>query len=350
LDFVASVNAKKLQESYLGFVIVKPIENSNGEPVIGRSILKPYSPQVGAEKRFFVKGKNYVSFFGLPFVIESLPFQMQDQRVGGCATITLWSALHPLCDTFGTLRHSPAEITELATLFPSEFRAFPSSGLNLPQMINYVRSIGLDIEVIKNVEVAHTAVKGYIKEAKLPLIAALILEGKADRGLHAVVISGYRCDSEGEVKELYVHDDQIGPYSRVKPNGNFKVWGNEWNDRGYEVILEKLLVPIYPKIRLTFARINRYYIKMKERIKARRPDLNLELYLTSIQEYKKFLLQNRIKDKTKVLTMSLPRFVWIIRAHKDPNQPLWDKIYDGTSTFVRVYRREDLLPTIEYET
>ena len=330
LDLVVSSNVKKLQESYLGFVVVKDIEDLNGNPMIGRSILKTYPSQVGEGKRVFIKEKNYVSLFGIPLVIQSLPFQVQDQGVGGCATITLWSAIHPLSNSFGTPKHSPAEITEVATSYPSEFRA-----LSLLDNCG-TASIGLDIEVIKNVDIAHIAAKAYIKEAMVPPIAVLNLIKGNDKSGHAVVISGYRCDSDGEVKELYVHDDQIGPYSSVQPDGGFGVWNNEWNDRGYEVLLEKMLIPIYSKVRLSFAHINRYYIEMKKKINYIRPDLNLVLFLTSVQDYKKFLLRKQIKNKIYLLTLSSPRFMWIIRAYIN-KQPRWDLVYDGTSIYPKPF-------------
>lgn len=340
-----------LTNSYLGFVVIRPIKSSDEKWLIGRTLLKTYPEEVNGEKRVFVQKGYDASLFGIPLSVESLPFQVQDQGVSMCATIALWAALHPSCYTFDTVRHSPAEITEVATSFPSELRAIPSGGLTLPQMINYVRSIGLDIEVInvkdaKDDSIIITAVKAYIKEAKLPLIAVLKLKEEDKEDWHAAVISGYRSNSDREVKELYVHDDTIGPYSRVKPDGGFKFWENEWkNKRGYdEVELEKLLIPVYPKIRLTFARINRYYVETKERLNHLKPYINLELYLTTIQEYKKFLLESQAKDKWRVLTKSLPRFVWIIRAY-DGNQLLQDRIYDGTS----VYAHTSFLMTIKYE-
>ena len=103
----------------------------------------------------------------------------------------------------------------------------------------------------------------YIK-AGFPLIGALKLSKEKEKYTwrHAAVITGYRCDNNGNLKELYVHDDQIGPYGRVKPvNGCFKLWENEWCDEyKYDnVELEKLLVPIYPKIRFTFMRMYTEY-------------------------------------------------------------------------------------------
>lgn len=327
-----------LRKSYLGFVVIRPIKGSDRKRLIGRTLLNTYSDKEGSEKRVFIRGNYDVSLFGIPLSVSSLPFQVQDQGVSACATVALWTALHPLADTYGIPRLSPAEITELSTSFPSESRNFPSSGLNWGQMINCVKAMELDVETI-NVEniddddIILTAIKAYVK-AEFPLIGALKLtKEKNPPEYHAVTISGYQCNNNGELTELYVHDDQIGLYSRVKPDGSFKHWKNEWNDSGHEVSLEKLLIPIYPKIRLPFARIYPRYLEIKERmINAYGDDLDFELYLTTIRKYKEFLLESTLKEKRKILIKSLPRFLWVLRVYYDGN-PRGDIVFDGTSIY-----------------
>lgn len=137
-----------LRKSYLGFVVIRPIKGSDRKRLIGRTILNAYPDEKGSEKRVFIRGNYDVSLFGIPLSVSSLPFQVQDQGVSACATIALWTALHPLADTYGIQRLFPAEITELSTSFPSEYRNFPSSGLNWGQMINCVKSMELDVETI----------------------------------------------------------------------------------------------------------------------------------------------------------------------------------------------------------
>jgi len=73
---------KKLNDNYLGFIVIKPISDSNGNPIIGRTILKTYPLNDNNESRFFVTGSHQVSFFGIPLKIDSLPFQTQDEAVG----------------------------------------------------------------------------------------------------------------------------------------------------------------------------------------------------------------------------------------------------------------------------
>lgn len=144
-----------LENSYLGFVVVKPITDpeQQNEPFIGRTVLKTYSKDDGDEHRHFLINSYSASLFGFPLTIKSLPYQTQDSMVSKCATTAIWVSLYALNALFGTQTHSPFEITQTSVSFP---------GLN-----------------------------------------------------HAVVVSGYRYDNNSNLKELYVHDDQIGTYSKV---------------------------------------------------------------------------------------------------------------------------------------
>ena len=367
------------EETYLGFVVIRPIKDIHDEPLIGRTLLKVYLTDIDGEKRVFVTRSYKVSLFGIELKMRSLPFQAQDQGVGGCATMALYSALHPLAITFGLQRSSPSEITEMSTSFPIASHKFPSSGLTWGEMINCVRSIGLEVETIgfkseEEIKIK-TAVMAYI-DAGFPLIAALDLIEKTDgvenyvkgalkKGApliaaldririspiqpldrHAVVISGYRSDFNNNLRELYVHDDQICPYNKVTFDGSLREWRNEWNS-GYYVILEKLLAPIYPKIRLPFIRMNRCYEDLKAKIiKSGGPYYDLRLCLVTIKRYKKFLLKKTFfgfkeddqerpatyYNKDEILTLSLPRFMWIVRAYEN-DKLVYDLIYDGISVY-----------------
>lgn len=327
-------------ENYLGFIVVKPIRNQNGECLIGRTLLKPID--YGNEQNHFLTTTHHPSLFGISLSIKSLPFQAQDRAVGACATTALWTSLSPLNELFGIKKYSPYEVTEKSVSLPGTHRNFPSEGLNFLQMKSYFNLIGLETESINIQNVRHNdqlvedAIKAYIG-AGFPIIATLIID-KDNR--HAVVISGYQ-NENGIVNRLYVHDDQIGPYSQVMPEGSFISWKNDWTEkRGYNsVILETLLVPIYPKIRLTFSRIYHELLEDRKRISEHTENkFNTDLILVQNKDYKKFLFTQSFEDKINILAAPFPRFLWIIRTHRN-GIALTDKIYDGTSVFPNGYRR-----------
>jgi len=329
---------KELSESYLGFVVIKPIKDNDidGSFLIGRTALKTYPKTDDQDTRTFLTHPCEASLYGIPFKINSLPFQTQDKAVAACATTALWVSLYPLSILFQVPMLSPSEITEKAVTFPGEQRNFPSLGLNLLQMVNFINFIGLDTENINvpsiDTTIVPDAVKAYIS-AKIPVIACLRLirkDGLED--YHAVVISGYKSDINGNVKELYIHDDQIGPYSRVRSQDSFKNWINEWViDYNYQkVIVKRLLVPIYPKIRVTFGRIYSVYLEYQER--AFGQGFYCKFFLTQVNHYKRSLLDYKLENKIDILSRPLPRFIWVIRIFSE-YKPIVDVVFDGTEVF-----------------
>lgn len=345
---------KRLKISYLGFTIIKPIEDIRYNPLIGRTILRTYPQNINDEHRFYVNGLHKVSLFGISLKIKSLPFQTQDTAVGACATAACWIASHPLNDLFGTQKLSPFEITKLSVNFPSLERNFPSTGLNPYQIKSYFNSIGLetefiDIEKTRKIEgytstddIIADTVRAYTKLG-LPIIAGLELKKDGDADYHAVVISGYRHKYD-IVKELYVHDDQIGPYSKACPDGNFIKWKNEWiMIYGYsDLTVKTLIVPIYQKIRLSFGHIYPVFLNHKRRIEELirlgtvDERLTPVLYLMDVVEYKKFIWEHSCENKEELLCKSFPRFLWIIR-YSFRRLPVIDYVYDGTSVFAKEF-------------
>lgn len=385
----------KDENHYLGFVIIRPIKDETGHPLVGRTLLKTYPSLEDDKIRIFITHFYQPSLFGVQLKIASLPFQAKDRGVSACATIALWSAIHPLKDSFGVVEHSPAEITEMATSLPSFHRRFPSSGLTKEQMINYIKLLGLDVEIIKpkKVDIIPLIIKAYINNINegLPIIASLKMNKKKtseEKGektengdanteeselieedaniekRHAVVITGYQTDEKGNILKLYVHDDEIGPYCKVEPKGDgFLEWDYEmaWS---YDVKLEDLEIPMYPKVRTTFPRMLAEYLrakkKMNDRLKSKFEEqlkthyqrngvkiddkdiddnvkklllvYSMDLFLTPVRDYKNYILSQEIEQKLEFLMKPLPKYLWVIRFC-EKNIPRWDYIYDTTSVY-----------------
>jgi hypothetical protein len=336
-----------LKKSYLGFIVVKPITDDQGNNLIGRTVLKTYSNDDGEKQRFYLKTKHNVSFFGIDLEVESIPFQEQDKGVSACATIALWTAFNALQPLLKLQEKAPAEITEVSTRLPTEARIFPQGGLSIQQMITCIRSAELDVEIIGELdqETIVTAVKAYI-DGGIPLIADLEMTLKekyrtptVSAEFHAAVITGYRCNAKGNLIGLYVHDDQIGPYCSTKPIDNFTLWQNEWlsiESKFEKVRLEKLIIPVYHKIRLSWLEIYDFHKRYEQ--DAAGMECEVELFLTTTQRYKNFLRGKDIVDKADKLLYSLPRYIWVERFHRSnhPDALLFDHIFDGTNIHPKV--------------
>lgn len=396
MEYLKTGHTDELRDSYLGFSVIRPIKDALGHSFVGRTVLKTY-PQTAGESinRIFIKSKEDVSLFGIPLSLDSVPYQAQDCGVSACATVALWSCTHPLKDMFGIMNHSPAEITEKATSLPSFHRRFPTTGLTKEQIINFIKLLGLDVEIIKpkSSDSIPLIIKAYIN-AGLPILASLTLK-KKDQEVsenpeepeilpkafqllindddveqrHAVLVTGYQIDKGGAIKKLYVHDDEIGPYCSVDSlNGDFRMWNYELAIRN-EVRLEDLAVPIYPKVRTTFPRILAEYLRamtiyQKELEDEYRRQLethfarsgkvmneertkdtiaswlrlhNYDLFLISQKDYKIQILTDKmnsknIENKIEVLMRPLPKYLWIIRkSYKNVTER--DYIYDTTTVY-----------------
>jgi len=343
-DETLSESSKRICSSYLGFTVIKPIHDKKKNSLIGRTLLKTYPSLDGEDERHFVNDTHKLSIYGIPFSIESLPFQTQDPAVGACASTACWICQHPLSQMFGIEKNSLYEVTSKSVTFPNaqSDRNFPSEGLSLIQIKNYFNTIGLESESIKfdpnpdlTSDMVSVAVRAYLN-MNLPIIAALELQKNSDKkDYHAVVISGYRY-SQGKITELYIHDDQIGPYSKVTPkNEFFTSWENEWtNKRNYNKIsLRSLIIPIYPKVRMKFGKIYSSYLEAKTLL----PEFSQqfgnqvepEILLYTLNKYKTEIWNNKFENKKEILMKPFPKYMWIIR-YRDNKHPYLDIIYDAT--------------------
>ena len=356
---------ERLNENYLGFIVKKPLSNH----VIGRTILKKY-PEIEGEGNpgeFRVYSSNDVHFYGIPLHVEALPFQEQDRAVSACATVAIWTALQSLERMFQiSVPLAPSEITNLAFESNSFVTStkFPNEGLNLYQIIGIFRNLGYEVIPYRRVndiakDFLSSLITAYMAYG-LPLIALLkIIDNQNQADGHAVVISGYNYDNRNdEIFQLYIHDDQIGPYSSVtffeetqyenaaqelhrdfgiQISNNICLWQNEWRSKytSKHVILENIFIPIYPKIRLGFAGIYERMNILKNNL-SHIADHKVRGFLSDINKYKYDLIHTILphaKNKNegvRILSTQLPRFFWVIRIEIN-EEIVRDIIFDATT-------------------
>jgi hypothetical protein len=342
---------KQINEEYLGFIIKKPmfkgaIGRFNG--AIGRTVLRRYPKEaVGSNVRILnVYKQNKINLFGIPLDLESLPFQEQDRAVSACATVSIWTALQALEERFNiSVPLAPSEITAMAFEPGSliESTKFPNEGLSIYQITSVFSRLGYETVPYKldesQKDFFSDLIMAYI-DFGVPIIAILDLTTTNDSHVgHSVVISGYKYNHQkNKIVELYIHDDNIGPYSQVNFKGkNIFQWENEWVlDWEYKnVKVEELLIPLYPKIRLSFTKIyfnELYNLKKDSELKG----FSIKCFLSDTNAYKKELLQEILpvayckEPAEKLLSSQLPKFFWVLRI-KYEDLPISDLIYDATT-------------------
>lgn len=345
----------RLKDSYLGFIVIKPLPST----VVGRTCLRP--PPSSGDHIVPVTDGYDVSLFGISLHVDSLAFQEQDSDVAACATSALWSVLHATGKIFQHAIPSPAEITRLATSnSAAPDRAMPNNGLTPDQMCQAIRLVGLEAsptQVYTRPDLLRLIAASYLS-AGIPLILIGSLydswppkekdENFVD--VHAIALCGY---SEGKggfqfyrselITGFIAHDDQIGPYIRFPFDATGEaLTANYGPGKNYHLRPELLLVPLYHKIRVPPVRISEiidlfdaHYLQ--EARKNNVLDGHYEwTFVLNRGQHDGQIRSEIFRDKTldpsirlNLLTRNLPRFSWRAIASKNGKRS-FELLFDAT--------------------
>jgi len=207
-----------------------------------------------------------------------------------------------------------------------------------------------------------SAAYGYLQMG-LPVILGIQIEG---RGLHALTLTGYSLKktqvnqqevASGEssirmvglrIDEFYAHDDQIGPFARIKVKPSAQTYPvefeGEWKDEQTGKILrlypDFLLVPVYNKIRVTFIDVARYLALLKGllSVMSLMPDeYEWDLRLTMTNNLKSKIKEENFppNDLERILLSQQPRFIWraTLRFYGKPFLELFTDATDMERSF-----------------
>jgi len=233
---------KKLNKSYLGFIIIRPIPSAP----LGRTVLTWYPEQKENKHTPRVRNpcRDYkVHLAGIELTVNGLAWQQQDTGVGACATVSLWSMLHSSAFDDHHAIPTTADITRDAHSKHSfGSRVFPSKSLNFYQVCDAIKEQQLAPLIIEgDVQSEESGnVLGFSRERFSSTCASYIRSGYPvllsgnliDEGSpgHAICVVGFRSCvpqstnpnspslAESWIEYIYLHDDNLGPNVRFKIN------------------------------------------------------------------------------------------------------------------------------------
>ncbi len=355
---------KRLQVSYLGFMVVKPLPST----IVGRTCLATYGSDKG--KRFFVTREYKAHVLGIELIVQSLAFQEQDVDVAACATSALWSVFHSTGLSFQRPIPSPAEITKAATANVRYVdRSLPAmNGLSAEQMSDAIRSVGLEPLQInaENPLLLKAAARAYLLAGIPCLLLGALVRGtginKKEIGLHAVAVTGFGAPDPSTaispfgssglllaascIEKFYVHDDGIGPFARMEftsatPSQMTTSWGHHTGTSGQTFFEPQvLLIPVYHKIRVpidstiaTVAAFDTWIEAIRTSGLVPIPDrINWDISLIDNAKLKAEIftdLQTNQVLRAEVLKKDLPHYMWrVVSRAKDKN--LFELFFDAT--------------------
>ncbi|MBS3792624.1 hypothetical protein KGY77_08290 [Candidatus Bipolaricaulota bacterium] len=331
---------KKLEEEYLGFFVRKPLDSTP----IGRTLVIP--PE--GNGKFPALLPHTVHLFGQELQVRSLPYQQQDEAVVKCASTAIWSTLNKLSSIFDIGANlSPAEVRSNAKeTFKGYGKLYPASGLNILQIIDFFKRMGLEVAYQDCDGQPPSMILGnlysYLRLG-VPILAHVSLGGGKSSSSHLVTLVGYELDQDSpefnkadQICALYAHDDAIGPFSKVELNPSKPRRLNcSWNrsddySDAYceEVTLRGLIAPIYHKIRIPFVPIYRHITNLKAFKEQKKLFEDFSIYLTTLVKYKEEVSKFESPEKMNILTENNPRFLWIARAENGSEAR--DYLFDAT--------------------
>lgn len=363
-------------DQYLGFIVIKPLPRT----FIGRTCLRVYPEHDG--RKYPVIREYEAHLLGMNLKVRSLAFQEQDTIAAACATSALWSAFQGTGMLFHHEIPSPVSITKAATqTVPHLSRSLPSKGLSAIQMAAAVKAVGLEPEVAGagGTQLLKATAYAYLR-ARLPiLMIAEVLDcsGPGDpvpygdggqHALHAVAVTGFRqADvapkpypelgtllASDRLMQLYVHDDQTGPFARLPftdgtySRGNGRTlplmdtsWVSPKSEEGAICFAPStLIVPLYHKIRIPFDAVLRQVFIQDAMIESKRKydasilshRLTWDVYLTTSSEWKRTVQKSALLGEEalwQVLSEPFPRFLWRAVA-SEGDAPVFEFLFDAT--------------------
>jgi len=346
LDFFLE-NQKKCQESYLGYLVVKPISNAP----FGKLCLATYGKEVQlnqadkTDKRFFLTKTVRSNLLGTTLSIDTIPAQEQDSIISACVTSTLWSYLHTINkETTDIL--SMSAITKIIENKKSLLgKAYGDSNFNLSLIrtfVNYCKLefISHDFYEGKSIDFLKESVIAYQSYKKEAIILAVKVfdDNNTELNPHLVLITGYGCNKNGQLSKLYIHDDQLGPFARLKfvdddylePIINIDGESNQYKYKATGIYLG-----LYSKIRLKFNDLFDKKSLLKDILSCYLPDsIKLNIVLIDSNQYK----ANILKKLTTGTGIS-PILKKLYKTFLKNNQPkyLWKiSVINGADTLLDI--------------
>lgn len=260
----ASEKYKVMNDSYLGFMVVRPLPRT----FIGKTCIRNY-PRINYpdSKKICLTRSYAVDLFGIPLSVKSIAFQEQDGVVAACATTAIWTALHASRGNNEKQIPSCSEITIRAINHAQNSNnSFPNRGLSTKQILRTLDIEGLryhhESVIDRSLEELRETVRIHI-DSDIPLILCadvydLNQEGDPKKlGLHAVAIVGYCHNSSG----IYLHDDRLGPfaYAALETFNGIAGWAlkrrnsdGTWPDPAELLVPVSLIVPTNKKVRIPY--------------------------------------------------------------------------------------------------
>lgn len=341
---------KKLQESFIGCIVIKPILKNS----IGRSLIdiEKVFLHCTNKKKIYLRRREYrVTIHGVKLYVLAFPYSMQDLVTSVCAELTVLNMMDYYAHSYSDFKLTfPSEINEIKKEYGYE-RTLPTSGMSYvtltrifsklgfyPKLYNRDAFLGVGSKFYSKREMKR--VLYYYIESGIPV--AIELDPKySDGQLHSVIGIGHGSPEYGkaEINKVYnekgefyltinsadfydqylVMDDNCLPY-QLKP----------FNNLADNMDVYQVMVPLYKKMYLeaadAYTICEETFMSDSVGLRGLMPGVNwnsskiiTRMYLTAGRNYKNYKMDYlKVKDKNLkyiYATTPLSRFIWVCELY-----------------------------------
>ena len=320
--------AEAICKDYLGFLVIRPLS-----AIIGRNVIAPEAKKPGLNDIEICRSHVQTTALGLKVKVDGFPHASQDGEMMACAETAVWSISEYYGNKYpGYKPILPSEILE-AMRPTTHQRQLPSRGLTFDQISYGFNTFGFCPKIYQLCIMDTKTQKPVINEEMKEVFTCYIESGfplaiclQSETIGHAVVCVGRskqdRSMVEKEtinskdyfvwnrsIKDFVFNDDNYPCYQKTnieKPTAYYN--RVDWND----VRISSFMVPLPRKVYMdayTAIRISKNIM-----VQLLPENTVVRTFLASSRSFRNHLANSGVlsnEDKLLLLSMELPRFVWV---------------------------------------
>lgn len=327
-DFFDEAQHQNLLQSFLGFLIIRPIYIAP----TGRNIFRPDIYK--KNKLHYVAVTNgQAAISGVKFNVAGFPHSSQDGEMMVCAETALWSLLEYFSHRYSD--YKPLMPNEIHRILSSNSitRQIPSQGLSIPNISYVLKKIGFGVNLYSastySVYDFISLIKIYI-ESCVPVMAIIQNEQGVAHVMNLVGRTEYKpnhtfsvvltmpngsClyDFYEQTAEYIVIDDNLRPYSTINLNDP----ASNYSDPKFAGCkITAAIIPLYARVYVESDQVKKVCFEFLKQISIqfKLPSYVVRVLLTSTRSYKSYLAGSKDFSnnvKTLLINLELPKFIWI---------------------------------------
>lgn len=323
-DDFSNESLKKLENEYLGFVVLRPLKR-----IIGRNVISTDALNKKGDTFRIMRVKIPSSCLGIKHFAVGFPHSSQDGEMMTCAETTIWGIMEYFGNKYPEYSPVLGSAIHQSLASMSVERQLPSSGLTFNQISCALKKEGFGPIIYYNETFLQECLACYI-ESGIPVAICL----KNDKICHAVIGIGHnKLDLNNIskapketigltniyvwnrfVNDFIINDDNWYPYLSIPFYNPAKKYIDAGFNRWENAKITMICVPLNSKIYLDAYKAMWLSKELAVEMLKVRNESVIRTFIASSRSYKQYLMLNAgLHDSLKEVLWGydMPKFIWI---------------------------------------